>query len=304
MFSRISRRIPFQNLNRTSVLHRAQPLLTKPAAPSTAFFSSQRSLKTRLREGENLYGLFLLSFSPEMAEIASYAGYDFIVVDMEHGAGGVREALNSWTKKALDLGPDGIMFPMIETGKAASDAVSYCRYRPDGLRGCAYSIVRDSKFGFDEEYLRNYTDQLLIMCQIESEEGVKNVKDIVAVDGMDCVMMGPRDLSASLGLLHDPGNAKVKSLMRTAETAVIASDPENGGAYLAGMATAQDKPVDLRLRGYHMIIGATDVPLFKKAVVDDVKSFKFGCSPLPRPEMYFADCLLMEKEETTDIYNN
>lgn len=114
--------------------------------------------------------------------------------------------------------------------------------------------------------------------QIESEEGVKNVKDIVAVDGMDCVMMGPRDLSASLGLLHDPGNAKVKSLMRTAETAVIASDPENGGAYLAGMATAQDKPVDLRLRGYHMIIGATDVPLFKKAVVDDVKSFKFGCS--------------------------
>nr|VDC74976.1 unnamed protein product [Brassica rapa] len=278
MFSRISRRIPFQNLNRTSVLHRAQPLLTKPAAPSTAFFSSQRSLKTRLREGENLYGLFLLSFSPEMAEIASYAGYDFIVVDMEHGAGGVREALNSWTKKALDLGPDGIMFPMIETGKAASDAVSYCRYRPDGLRGCAYSIVRDSKFGFDEEYLRNYTDQLLIMCQIESEEGVKNVKDIVAVDGMDCVMMGPRDLSASLGLLHDPGNAKVKSLMRTAETAVIASDPENGGAYLAGMATAQDKPVDLRLRGYHMIIGATDVPLFKKAVVDDVKSFKFGCS--------------------------
>lgn len=122
-----------------------------------------------------------------MAEIASYAGYDFIVVDMEHGAGGVREALNciraveaagsstvlrvpdncqAWTKKALDLGPDGIMFPMIETGKAASDAVSYCRYRPEGLRGCAYTIVRDSKFGFDEEYLRNYTDQLLIMCQV------------------------------------------------------------------------------------------------------------------------------------------
>ncbi|KAH0902122.1 hypothetical protein HID58_041625, partial [Brassica napus] len=259
------RRIPFQNLNRTSVLHRAQPLLTKPAAPSTAFFSSQRSLKTRLREGENLYGLFLLSFSPEMAEIASYVCRT-VPAEFERRS------------HALDLGPDGIMFPMIETGKAASDAVSYCRYRPDGLRGCAYSIVRDSKFGFDEEYLRNYTDQLLIMCQIESEEGVKNVKDIVAVDGMDCVMMGPRDLSASLGLLHDPGNAKVKSLMRTAETAVIASDPENGGAYLAGMATAQDKPVDLRLRGYHMIIGATDVPLFKKAVVDDVKSFKFGCS--------------------------
>lgn len=84
-----------------------------------------------------------------MAEIAALAGYDFIVIDLEHGPGGIRDALNciravevagsstvlrvpdncqAWTKKALDLGPDGIMFPMIETGKAASDAVSYCRY--------------------------------------------------------------------------------------------------------------------------------------------------------------------------------
>jgi len=91
-------------------------------------------------------------------------------------------------------------------------------------------------------------------------------------------LIGPRDLSASLGLLHDPGNPKVKSVMRVAETAVLGSDPANGGAYLAGMATAQDKAVDLKSRGYHMILGATDVPLFKKAVVDDVKSFKLGSS--------------------------
>lgn len=81
-----------------------------------------------------------------------------------------------------------------------------------------------------------------------------------------------------MGLLHDPGNPKVKSVMRVAETAVLGSDPANGGAYLAGMATAQDKAVDLKSRGYHMILGATDVPLFKKAVVDDVKSFKLGSS--------------------------
>ncbi|CAN8274090.1 unnamed protein product [Cochlearia groenlandica] len=277
----------------TSVLQSVQPSPTKSATP-TAFFSSQRCLKSRLRDGDKLYGLFLLSLSPEMAEIAALAGYDFIVVDLEHGAGGIREAVHciraveaagsstvirvpdscqAWTKKALDLGPDGIMFPMIETGKAASDAVSYCRYRPEGVRGCAYTIVRDSKFGFNDKYLSNYTDQLLTMCQIESEEGVNNVDEIVAVDGMDCVMMGPRDLSASLGLLHDPANPKVMSALKTAETAVLASDPANGGAYLAGMATAQDKAMDLKARGYHMILGATDVPLFKKAVVDDVKSF-------------------------------
>lgn len=110
--------------------------------------------------------------------------------------------------------------------------------------------------------------------QIESEEGVKNVNEIVAVDGMDCVMMGPRDLSASLGLLHDPGNPKVKAAMIAAETAVLASDPAKGGAYLAGMATAQDTAKDLWSRGYHVVLGSADVSLFKKAAVDDVKANK------------------------------
>lgn len=102
---------------------------------------------------------------------------------------------------------------------------------------------------------------------------MKNVDEIVAVDGMDCVMMGPRDLSASLGLLHDPGNPKLKSVMRMAETAVLASDPANGGAYLAGMATAHDKTVDLKARGYHVVLGSTDVTLYKKAVVEEIKAF-------------------------------
>ncbi|CAH8275541.1 unnamed protein product [Arabidopsis lyrata] len=257
--------------------------------------ASKKSLKSRLQDGEKLLGHFLLSFSPELAEIAARAGFDFIIVDMEHGAGGIREALHciraieaagcstvlrvpdisqAWAKKALDLGPDGIMFPMVETGRSASEAVSFCRYRPDGVRGCAYSVVRDSNFGFDDGYLGNYADKLFIMCQIESEEGVKNVKEIVAVDGMDCVMMGPRDLSASLGILNDPGNPKLKSVMRVAETAVLASDPANGGAYLAGMARAQDKTGDLRARGYHVVLGSTDVSLYKKAVVDEVNAFK------------------------------
>ncbi|XP_023635008.1 uncharacterized protein LOC17880987 [Capsella rubella] len=255
---------------------------------------SRKPLKSRLQEGEKLLGHFLLSFSPELAEIAARAGYDFIIVDLEHGAGGIREALHcmraieaagcstvlripdisqAWAKKALDLGPDGIMFPMVETGKSAAEAVSFCRYRPEGVRGCADSVVRDSSFGFDEKYLANYADKLFIMCQIESEEGVKNVNEIVAVDGMDCVMMGPRDLSASLGLLNDPGNPKLMSVMKVAETAVLASDPASGGAYLAGMATALDKSVDLKARGYHVVLGSTDVSLYKKAVVDEVHAF-------------------------------
>ncbi|CAA7037378.1 unnamed protein product [Microthlaspi erraticum] len=256
---------------------------------------SRKPLKLRLRNGEKLYGLFFRSFSPDLAEIAALAGYDFVIIDMEHGAGGIPEALSciralgstgcaavvrvpeiseAWAKKALDLGVDGIMFPMVESGRSASEAVSFCRYPPHGVRGNAVGLVRDSKFGFDKAYLANFADKLFVMAQIESEEGVKNAKEIVAVDGVDCVMIGPRDLSASLGFIHDQSNPKVKSAMKTVEKAVLASEPANGGAYLAGIATPQNKVVDLRARGYQVVLGSADLNLFQKAVVDDVNNFK------------------------------
>ncbi|KAB1216394.1 2-keto-3-deoxy-L-rhamnonate aldolase [Morella rubra] len=258
------------------------------------------TLKSRLRNGETLYGLFLLSFSPTVAEIAGLAGYDFVVVDMEHGPGGICDALSclralavtgtpailrlpescpTWAKKALDLGPQGIMFPMIEGPKAAKKAVSYCRFPPNGVRGSAHTVVRASAYGIDEGYLGNYEEELLIMCQVESEEAVKRVEEIAAVDGVDCIQMGPLDLSASMGYLWDPANKKVKEMMRVAEKAVLgvqAKADVKGGAFLAGFAMPHDGPDDLRRRGYHMVSGAVDVGLFRSAAVEDVKRFKMG----------------------------
>ncbi|XP_028767095.1 uncharacterized protein LOC114724806 [Neltuma alba] len=261
--------------------------------------SSPKNLKSRLQSGESLYGLFLLTFSPTIAEIAGLAGYDFVVVDMEHGHGGISDALPclhalaaagtaailrvpetcpTWTKKALDLGPQGIMFPMIESARDAKEAVSYCRFPPAGIRGSAHPIVRASGYGIDEGYLNNYQDELLIMCQIESEKGVKKAGEIAAVDGVDCIQMGPLDLSASLGYLWDPGNKKVREAMRAAEKAVLESKKDSngggGGAYLAGFAMPHDPALDLRSRGYSMVSGATDVGLFRSVAVEDVLIFK------------------------------
>uniref|UniRef100_A0A7N0UV38 HpcH/HpaI aldolase/citrate lyase domain-containing protein n=1 Tax=Kalanchoe fedtschenkoi TaxID=63787 RepID=A0A7N0UV38_KALFE len=264
---------------------------------------STKTLKSRLRDGETLYGLFLLSFSPTLAEIAGLAGYDFVVVDMEHGPGGITDALHclhalaasgtsailrlpeccpTWAKKALDLGPQGIMFPMIDTPKLAKKAVSYCRFPPAGIRGSAHTVVRASSYGIDAGYLSNYEDELLIMCQIESEEGVKKVDEIAAVEGVDCIQMGPLDLSASMGYLWDPGNKKVREMMKTAEKAVLNSrsgkkdDESATGAFLAGFAMPHDAPIDMRRRGYHMVSGAVDVGLFRSAAVEDVKKFKMN----------------------------
>ncbi|WCJ32786.1 Phosphoenolpyruvate carboxylase family protein [Euphorbia peplus] len=269
-----------------------------PADDSTSHpTSSSSSLKSRLRNGDTLYGLFLLSFSPTLAEIAGLAGYDFVVVDMEHGPGGITEALTclrvlsstqtpaiirlpescpTWAKKALDLGPQGIMFPMIETPKMAKKAVSYCRFPPAGVRGSAHTVVRASKYGIDEGYLSNYEEELVIMCQVESEEGAKKAEEIAAVDGVDCIQMGPLDLSASMGYLWDPGHKKVREMLRVAEKAVLGSNPKSGGAYLAGFAMPHDSPQSLRARGYQMVSGAVDVGLFRSAVVEDVSRFKMS----------------------------
>lgn len=137
-------------------------------------------------------------------------------------------------------------------------------------------MVRASGYGIDEGYLSNYEDDLLIMCQVECGEGAKKIKEIAAVEGVDCIQMGPLDLSASLGYLWDPGHTKVKEVMRAAEKAVLESKPEEGGAYLAGFAMPHDSSLDLKSRGYHMVSGTVDVGLFRNAAVEDVKKFWIG----------------------------
>lgn len=218
---------------------------------------------------------------------------------MEHGFGTIPEALTClralaatstpaiirlpestavWAKKALDLGPQGIMFPMIETPKEAQKAVSYCRYPPNGVRGAAHTIVRASGYGIDPGYLSHCEEDLLIMCQVECEDAIEKIEKIAAVDGVDCIQMGPLDLSASMGYLWDPGNKKVREKLRKAEKEVLEGKMgnEKSGAYLSGFAMPHDSPLELKSRGYHMVSGAVDIALFRNAVVEDVKKFKMS----------------------------
>lgn len=220
---------------------------------------------------------------------------------MEHGPGGVSDCLPclralaatntpaiirtpetsaTWAKKALDLGPQGIMFPLIDTPKLAKRAVSYCRFPPNGVRGSAHTLVRASGYGIDNEYLNNYEDELLIMCQVECEEAVKKVEEIANVEGVDCIQMGPLDLSASMGYLWDPGHKKVREMMTLAEKGVLKTGKKKGkdyeGTFLSGFAMPHDSPEELRKRGYHMVSGAVDIRLFRNAAVEDVRKFKSG----------------------------
>uniref|UniRef100_A0A0C9RNG6 TSA: Wollemia nobilis Ref_Wollemi_Transcript_8391_1977 transcribed RNA sequence n=1 Tax=Wollemia nobilis TaxID=56998 RepID=A0A0C9RNG6_9CONI len=262
--------------------------------PVRAAYVPMKPLKARLAEGEKLYGIFLLSFSPVVAEIAGYAGYDYAVVDMEHGPGDFMAALPvlhalaatgtpaiiripdndpALAKKAMDLGPQGIMFPMIDSPKDARKAVSYCRYPPKGIRGASHPAVRASRYGINLNYLEEYEDEVLVMCQVESEEAVKKIEEIASVEGVDCIQMGPTDLGASMGFLADLGNRKAKEMRMRAEKGVLGL---KNGAFLAGFALPCDPPDELQRRGYQMMTGAVDTPLIRDAALADIKKYKEG----------------------------
>lgn len=111
------------------------------------------------------------------------------------------------------------------------------------------------------------------MCQVESLKGVENIEEIAHVDGVDCIQMGPLDLSASMGYLWDPGNRKVRAVIKDAERRVLAVTKKKG-VYLGGFAMPHDKPEVLKMRGYHMVAGAVDLGMFRQAAVEDVRKFR------------------------------
>jgi len=165
------------------------------------------------------------------------------------------------------------MFPMVDSTASAEDAVSFCRFPPRGVRGSAHTFVCASAYGLDDGYLSRCEDDLLIMCQVESLKGIENLEAIANVDGVDCIQKGPLDLSASMGYLWDPGNRKVRAVMKEAERRVLAVTQKKG-VYLGGFAMPHDKPEDLKMRGYHMVAGAVDLGMFRNAVAEDVKKFR------------------------------
>lgn len=291
VFSSSVKILPKSNHQATAIRGTVKRFATAISVSASSTIASLPTLKSRLSSGEILYGLFLLSTSPTLAEIAGLAGYDFVVVDMEHGPGGISSSLPClhalaatnaaailrlpdstamYAKKALDLGPQGIMFPNIESPSSAADAVSYCRYPPRGIRGAAHPIIRASNYGIDEGYLENYEETLVVMVQVETEKGMGEIGEISAVDGVDCVQMGPLDLSASLGCLWKPGHKKVKEVLMEGERKVL----EGGKSYLGGFSFAYDSPEELMRRGYNMVSGGADLSMFRNACVEDVAKFR------------------------------
>ncbi|CAM6129095.1 unnamed protein product [Calypogeia fissa] len=262
------------------------------AAPLASASTTCTSLKSKLAAGHKLYGAFLVSFSTVVAEILGWAGYDFVVVDLgqlfpgdNFAALPVVQALASTgtpaifrlsgddpvlVNKALDMGPAGLMFSMIEDEEAARNAVALCRYPPGGIRrGSRHVVSRASHYGLDASYVDRCEEELFVICQVETTEAFNHVMEIAGVEGVDCIHMGGLDFGASLGDPYLDYNTRL--LFCHAEEKILA---RQGKVLLAGLATPDNSPESLFKRGYHLVAGTMDVVLLRDAAVSDLRRNK------------------------------
>ncbi len=192
--------------------------------------------KRAINEGRTQLGAWLVSGAPSTAEALGCAGFDFLVVDMEHTpvdtpemieilrtiAGTPAQAMVRlvwndpvWLKRVLDGGAQTVLLPFVQTAEEAQRAVAATRYPPDGIRGVAGNH-RGSRFGTVPDYLKNAASELCVMVQIETVKGFENLAAIAAVPGVDSIFIGPSDLAASMGMLGDVGNPAVQEKLKEA----------------------------------------------------------------------------------------
>jgi len=180
-----------------------------------------KNLKARIKSGEAVHGCWLTLGSPLTAEIVSSAGFDWVLIDLEHGAGSEQDTLAQLQAikhtgatglvrvesvhkqrilRMLDMGAEGIMCPQVSTVDDARLMVDSMRFPPQGSRGIA-KFVRGANFGENfANYIATANDNLIGIAQIESLEGLQNLTEIAATDGIDVLFIGPSDLSAALGI--------------------------------------------------------------------------------------------------------
>jgi 4-hydroxy-2-oxoheptanedioate aldolase len=177
-------------------------------------------LRARVRSGEPTLGTFLGTASPVAAEVCAAAGFDWLLLDLEHGAGGeeqvrttvpcaaaygvptvVRVETDARIRigRVLDGGAAGVMLPRTDSAEQAAAGLSHLRYPPRGDRGVA-TYNRACRFGLDPAALDTADDEVLAVVQVESAAAVAAAEEIAAVDGVDVLFVGPRDLSHDLGV--------------------------------------------------------------------------------------------------------
>jgi 4-hydroxy-2-oxoheptanedioate aldolase len=193
----------------------------------------RNSFKHALLEGKAQIGLWSSLSSNYSVEVIAGAGFDWILLDLEHSPNDLESLLAQlqaaasyathpvvrvpWNdmvamKRILDVGAQSLLIPYVSTAEEARAAVAHTRYPPKGVRGVA-GTTRATRFGRIKDYARRAHDEICVLVQVETQAALDNIEAICAVDGVDGVFIGPADLHASMGYLGEIANPKVKPLI-------------------------------------------------------------------------------------------
>lgn len=206
------------------------------------------NLKKSLLNNTLSIGSWLTIGHPSVVEIMSSAGFEWLVVDLEHSsidltmaqilistiqANGmqalVRVSKNEEViiKRVLDIGADGIIVPMIKNKEEAKQAVGFAYYPPFGKRGVGLYRAQNYGIGF-EEYKEKNRNETIVIAQIEHVEAVKNIEDILSTDGIDGIIVGPYDLSGSMGKPGQYDDEDVKEALERVKAACFTHEKPLG----------------------------------------------------------------------------
>jgi 4-hydroxy-2-oxoheptanedioate aldolase len=212
------------------------------AAPTNTF-------KQALINGERVIGCWNSFAEPIAAEIMGTAGFDWLVVDGEHAPNDIRSLRDqlmalaaspshpvvrvpvgdtALIKMVLDIGAQTILVPMVNSAEQARELVKACRYPPEGVRGVGAGAARATGYGSVPDYIQTADEQICLLVQVENRAGMAALDDILQVDGVDGVFIGPADLSTDMGFKGDSTAPEVRATIADAITRIKAAGKAPG----------------------------------------------------------------------------
>ena len=249
----------------------------------------EKGLINDLRNGRCTIGSWITLAHPAIAEIMAKAGFDWLTVDMEHSVLTIREAEelirvidlcgvtplvrlsandSVQIKRVMDAGAHGVIVPMVNSAAEAEQAVTAVRYPPEGRRGVGLARAQGYGTSFDQ-YLNWVNRNALVIVQVEHIKAVDNLEAILSVEGVDGYIVGPYDLSGSLGV---PGEFD-HPLMKNAMQRIEAIGKDSGKA--PGIHVIEPKPDELKSRieqGYRFVAYSLDVRMLDCACRNGLNS--------------------------------
>ena len=243
--------------------------------------SPRNRFKAALKAGQPQIGLWLGLADSYAAELSAGAGFDWLLIDAEHAPNDLRSILGQLQaiapypasavvrppvgeahrlKQLLDIGAQTILVPMIETADQAAAMVVAVRYPPKGVRGVGSGLARASAFSRIPDYLHTADREICLLLQVELRRALDNLAEILTVDGVDGIFVGPADLAAALGHLGNPGHNEVQDAIEDTLTRIVKA----GRA--AGILTTEEALAKRYLKvGASFVAVGTDVSLLSRA---------------------------------------